>query len=190
LAINAKAAAGKSERVKDMTRAQLAAVLAAIPEGRDRLFFEVLVHTGCRISEALGLDWSDLGQDGATLRIERQWYRGKLKRYTKTANGMRTITLPPGLARKLWDIGADQTGLMFYTRTGLHLSDRNMARMLKRAETAAGLPISARTASATRTAACCSTRAGRSLRSLTGSGMTSRRSLRRTRTRCATASET
>jgi len=146
-AINAKTSTTDddgSERHKEMTRAELAAVLAAIPPdhtgGRDPLFFALLAGTGCRISEALGLDWADLGQDGATLRIERQWYRGKLKRHTKTANGQRTISLSPELGRRLWERGADATGPIFATKTGKRLSARNMARVLEAAAKAAGVP--------------------------------------------------
>lgn len=146
LRINAKAVkppSDRPERVKDMTRAELTALLAAIPDrndGRDQLLFELLAHTGCRISEALGLDWSDLGQDGATIRIERQWYRGTLKRYTKSANGVRTISLSPALGARLWDSGADATGPMFCTRSGLRLSARNIARVLDTAVEKAKVP--------------------------------------------------
>lgn len=146
LKINAKAAraAGPDvdelERVKLMTRAELAAVLEAIPE-RHRLAFEVMAQTGCRISEALGLEWGDLQARGdvTTLRIERQWYRGKLKR-PKTAAGVRTIDLPPGLARKLWDLGGDATGPILRTRTGARVSDRNLARVLEAAAKCASVP--------------------------------------------------
>jgi integrase len=147
LAINSKARpkakSGKPERVKTMTRAELAALLTVVKGERDKIFFEVLAHTGCRISEGLGLDCTDIQKRGDrrfTLRIERQWYRGKLKRYTKSANGLRTITLPPQLGRKLWEMCADRAGPMFCTRTGMRLSDRNMSRVLERAEKDAKLP--------------------------------------------------
>jgi len=129
------------ERVKDMTRVELAAVLAAIGD-QHRLLFEVMAQTGCRISEVLGLDWGDVSfGDAATLRIERQWYRGKIKS-PKTKRGYRTIGLPAGLAEKLWRAGADQTGPMFHTRTGRRLSDRNMARVLDGAGERAGVRVS------------------------------------------------
>ena len=102
LAINAKARdepADESERAKLMTRGELAAVLAAIPE-QHRLIFEVMAGTGCRISEALGLEWRDLGEGGRTLRIERQWYRGTLKPNTKTEAGARTVEVSPGARRE------------------------------------------------------------------------------------------
>jgi integrase len=138
LAINAKMkAAAEPRRARALTRVELGALLAAIPE-QHRLIFEVLAGTGCRISEALGLEWRDLGENGSTLRIERQCYRGTLKP-TKTAAGARTVTLSPELARKLWAAGADATGPMFHTRTGRRLIDRNVRRVLDEAAARAGL---------------------------------------------------
>jgi len=145
VAVNRKARKGdESERVKDMTRAELAAVLATVPEGRDRLFFETLAGTGARISEVLGLDAVDLvDNDGRyTLTISRQWYRGRLKPYTKSANGQRTIKLSPELGRKLWKHCADAVGPIFPTRSGERLSARNMARVLERATAKVGLHVS------------------------------------------------
>jgi integrase len=134
LKINAKAsrsAAPRSAREKTLTRAELAAVLGAIPETQ-RLPFEIMAATGCRISEALGLDCGDLAAEGdqTTLRIERQWYRGTLKPNTKTEAGMRTLELPPELARRLWAHSGDRTGPILASRTGKRLSDRNLRRVL------------------------------------------------------------
>lgn len=140
LKINAKAArsTGGDGVEKAMTRAELTAVLEAIPE-RHRLIFGLMAGTGCRISEALGLEWRDLGHGGATLRIERQWYRGKLKRNTKTDAGARTIELPPALGAALWEVGGGATGPMFHTRTGNRLNDRNLRRVLDAAAERAGV---------------------------------------------------
>lgn len=142
LAINAKVKrenrGDQSQRAKTMTRTELRAVIAAIPE-RHRLIFEVMAGTGCRISEALGLEWRDLGEAGKTLRIERQWYRGTLKPNAKTKAGVRTVELSPELARKLWERGADATGPMFHTRTGERLNDRNLRRVLDAATNKAGV---------------------------------------------------
>ncbi len=57
----------------------------------------VLPLTGLRISEAAGLEWRDLDLTGEhpTLTISRQFGRGKLKPYTKTDAGRRTVDLPP-----------------------------------------------------------------------------------------------
>lgn len=131
--INAKAKRDTDDpdREKTLTLAELHAILRVIPD-QHRLLFELLAGTGCRISEALGLDWTDLRADGdhTTLRIERQWYRGTLKRNAKTEAGERTVDLDADLVAKLWQRGADATGPMFATRTGKRLSDRNLRRVL------------------------------------------------------------
>jgi integrase len=143
LRINAKAgrtSAQKPDREKVLSRAEVAALLAAVPV-RHRLLFEVMAGTGCRISEVLGLEWRDLENRGDrfTLRIERQFYRGTLKANTKTEAGARTIELPPALGGELWKVGADGTGAMFRTRTGGRLSDRNLRRVLDAAAAAVAL---------------------------------------------------
>lgn len=144
LRINAKAqrpaTADEPEREKTLTLADLHAIRGAIPE-RSRLLFEALAGTGCRISEALGLDWRDLRSDGdhTTLRIERQFYRGKLKPNAKTEPGERTIDLDAELAAKLWERGADDTGAMFPTRGGARLNDRNLRRVLDAAAKRVGV---------------------------------------------------
>lgn len=145
LRINAKAQrsavdAEEHEREKTITRAELHAILTEVPEDW-RLLFELLAGTGCRISEALGLDWTDVGSDGdhTTLRIERQWYRGTLKPNAKTEAGERTIDLDAALAAKLWQRGADAAGPMFATRSGTRLNDRNLRRVLDAACQRAGV---------------------------------------------------
>lgn len=76
---------------------------------------------------------------------------------------MRTVELPPALARKLWTQGADATGAMFHTRTGGRLSDRNLRRVLDTAAATAGVAgVSHHTFRHTRTGRCCSIRAGAS----------------------------
>lgn len=140
LKINAKAGrdpSGRgSKRATLLSRVELAAVLAAIPD-QHRLVFETMAGTGCRISEVLGLDCTDLDNHGdqTTLRVERQWYRGTLKPNAKTEAAERTIELPPGLAAKLSARCAARSGPIFQTRTGKRLSDRNLARVLAAAST-------------------------------------------------------
>ncbi len=125
---------------KAMTRAQLATLLGELPE-QWRLFFELLAHTGLRVSEALGLDWADV-EFGATPRllVRRQFYRGTLKRL-KTRSGRRDIPLSPGMARRLWAARPPRgDGPMFATRTGTRYGDRNVRRVLDAAAERAGVP--------------------------------------------------
>lgn len=124
---------------KAMTRAELGRLLGQLPE-RWLLFFELLAHTGLRISEALGLDWTDV-EFGARprLRVRRQFYRGRLSRL-KTRNSRRDLPLSPELARKLWAARpARAEGPIFATRNGTRYSDRNVRRVLDAAASRAGL---------------------------------------------------
>jgi integrase/recombinase XerC len=122
---------------KAMTRVELSRLLSEIPE-RWLLLFELLAKTGLRISEALGLDWSDV-EFGAQprLRVCRQYYRGDL-RQLKTHSGRRDLPLSAGLAQRLWS-AQRASGPVFATRDGNRLMDRNVRRVLDRAGEQTGL---------------------------------------------------
>lgn len=125
---------------KAMTQAELARVLVELPEDW-QLFFELLAHTGLRISEQLGLDWPDV-EFGARPRlcVRRQCYRGTVKPL-KSRNGRRDLPLSPGMARRLWVARpAHGTGPVFATRNGTRYSDRNVRRVLDMAAERAGVP--------------------------------------------------
>jgi integrase len=124
---------------KALTTLELAALLGTLPD-RWRLFFELLAHSGLRISEALGLDRGDI-EFGAQprLHVRRQFYRGKLKRL-KTSNGRRALPLSPAMARALWPICQGPDAPLFATGTGGRLSDRNVRRVLDHAADQAGVP--------------------------------------------------
>ena len=125
---------------KAMTREELARVLDELPDDW-RLFFELLAHTGLRISEALGLDWSDLKfGERPRLSVRRQFYRGTLKQL-KSRKGRRDLRLSAGMARQLWAARpAKAAGPMFATRNGTRYSDRNLRRVLDAATKRAGVP--------------------------------------------------
>jgi integrase len=89
-----------------MSRDELARLLAQIPDER-RLFFELLAHTGLRISEGLGLQWRDVRFGGKPMvAVRRQVCRG-LERGLKTPNARRDLPLAPGMARRLWTTHRD-----------------------------------------------------------------------------------
>jgi integrase len=88
------------DRHKAMTKAELAALLSAIPEDW-HLFFEFLAHTGMRISEVIGLTWEhlDLGSQ-PRVRVREQVYRGQRRRL-KSGAGRRDIPLAPRMTARL-----------------------------------------------------------------------------------------
>lgn len=100
------------EPARALTRAELSRLLAAMPEGW-QLLFELLAHSGLRISELAGLEWRDVVfGERPRLRVRRQDCRSEV-RELKTENSRREIPLSPAMARRL-----------FATRRGRAATDR------------------------------------------------------------------
>lgn len=132
-------------KAKALTRAELAILLASIPE-EWRLFFEFLIHTGLRISEAIGLRWEhiDLGEQ-PKVTVREQFYRGK-RRKLKSGAGRRELPLSPGMAARLRDHRRVGSGgpkkPVFSSTTGTELIRGKVAeRVLTPAALAAGFKI-------------------------------------------------
>jgi len=119
------------EKAKALTRADLAILLAAIPEDW-RLFFEFLAHTGVRISEAVGLRWEhlDLGEN-PKVRVREQVYKGQRKGL-KSGAARRDIPLSPGLTAQLLAYRRDNYGgpktPVFSSKAGTELLPPNVYR--------------------------------------------------------------
>ena len=98
------------KQVRAMTRAELAVVLAALPEPW-RPFFTFLAQTGLRISEAVGMEWQDveLGGTRPHIKVRRQCYRGQLAPL-KTRNSLRDVPLSPGMVATLLALRARRYG--------------------------------------------------------------------------------
>ena len=81
-----------------LTRAELGRLLDEVP-AKWRSLFELLAATGLRISEAIGLRWSDLVLDGQTphLHVKRAIVKGVIVA-PKSRHGARLIPLTPELA--------------------------------------------------------------------------------------------
>ena len=84
-----------------LTRAELVSLLDEIPV-KWRPLFELLAATGLRISEAIGLRWSDLVLDGDTphLRVRRAIVK-RAAVAPKSRHGARLVPLTPALATTL-----------------------------------------------------------------------------------------
>lgn len=128
--------------VRAMTRAELSVVLAHIPK-EWQLMFELLAHTGLRISESIGLTWADveLGRSPRLL-VRRQDCRGEIGPL-KSAKSRRDIPLSPGMARRLQSARGTRNAAerVFTSPQGFPLSDGNLRRrVLTPAVEAAGFP--------------------------------------------------
>jgi len=135
----------EDDTAKALTRAELAVLLAAVPD-EWRLFFEFLTHTGLRISEAAGLTWRhvDLGTN-PRVRVREQFYNGDRQRL-KSGHSRREIPLSAGMAERLRarrrDSYAGETAPVFATAVGTELSRPNVAsRVLKPAAETVGLVV-------------------------------------------------
>jgi integrase len=138
--------------VDRFTDHELALLLKA---ARDEHFFPILLllaRTGLRIGEACGLRWRDLDLTSMPPRLTVAWQLdrwGELV-HAKTVTSRRTIPLRPEVAAALeaWrnrqqqrtaDGFASVHGLVFTTRNGCPVDQRNIGRAFHRARTAAGV---------------------------------------------------
>jgi len=132
------------EQAKALTREELRLFLTALPNDDWRLFFEFLVHTGLRISEAVGLRWEhlDLGKRPRVL-VREQFYEGKRTRL-KSRSGKRDVPLSPRMAERFRAKRAApyrEAAPVFSTLAGTELSRPNVAsRILKPAAKTAEVP--------------------------------------------------
>jgi integrase len=124
------------------TGKQIEQTIAASPEPF-RTMFTVAALTGARMSELCGLTWSDIDLtdlDEAELTFGWQVDRKGQRRPTKTDGSARTVPIPRDLAVLLTRhrLSARDTrpdAFLFATRTGRPLSQRNVQRALRRAQT-------------------------------------------------------
>lgn len=127
-------AAEPGERVRVLSREQLAAFLAVVhPDHRP--LFHLLATTGLRWSEATALRWSDLTLDGSApeVRVRRALSRGRFGP-PKSRHGRRAVPLPVALVSELRGRRgqAPPDALVFTTRAGTPLDHSNLLRRVLR----------------------------------------------------------
>ena len=130
------------ERPRALTREELSRLLGRVPDDW-RLFFELLTHSGLRISEAIGLRVADLVfGESPHLAVRWQLCRGERRRL-KTDWSRRDVPLSPAMAKRLWVLTARRPAEapLFASKTGTPLQASNVRRrVLEPAREAAGLP--------------------------------------------------
>ena len=142
--------------IQPLDERQSRALLATVAGHRLEALYRVALSLGLRRGEVLGLRWSDIDFERATLRVTGalQRYRGKLERAsTKTAASAQPISLPPVLLATLRRHQRAQEreraaagtrwkehGLVFTTALGTPIEPRNLIRHFKGVLKRAGLP--------------------------------------------------
>lgn len=139
-----------------LTPAEASRFLDAAKADRWHALWVLLVTTGLRPGEALGLKWSDL--DGGTIQVQRvvveRTGKGWALEEPKTSRSRRTVSLPASTVRALHSHRAKQAeaklaagpehvdrGLIFATSTGAPERQSNLFRRhFKPLLKAAGLP--------------------------------------------------
>lgn len=131
-----------SREIRAMTRAELAVILGQIPEEWQQLF-ELLAHTGMRISEMIGLTWAHVELwENPRLLVRRQDCRGTIGPL-KSRKSRRDIPLSPAMVRRLSvERGSHEVSERVFTSPeGFPISYGNLRRrVLVPAAEAAGLP--------------------------------------------------
>lgn len=131
----------RSQRRPIFTGEQLEQTIAAAHEPF-RTLFAVAALTGARVSELCGLTWDDVritDLDEAEIEFGWQVDRHGTRRPTKTDGSARTVPIPRELAlvlgrRKLASKYCAPTDFAFATRTGRALQQRNVSRVLRKAQ--------------------------------------------------------
>lgn len=88
-----------NREIDPFNRLEIRKILEAAPDDK-KLFIKFLFLSGCRIGEAIGLQWEDLSLDCRVVTIRRQFTGGEFKPLKKGGKP-RTFSLPVGFAEQL-----------------------------------------------------------------------------------------
>ena len=132
---------GSSKRF--LTEEEMRAILDTA-SGRSRTLIAVLLFSGLRISEALGLVWGDVDIRTGHLRVRHQLARNGNRIRVKTTGSHRDVVIMDTLARNLrrHQLASKHSkpgDFVFATATGSALSSRNAGRAIDRIAAEAGL---------------------------------------------------
>ncbi len=140
---------------RTMTPEEARTLLEAVEGHRNEALYALMLSTGLRRGEALGLKWQDFDPATGVLQIRRQLKReggALVTSDTKTARSRRAVNLPTPMIATLKDhlarqeqeaaeLGGawQQSGFIFVTSVGTPMDPRNMYRDFQKICNEAGL---------------------------------------------------
>lgn len=126
------------EEIRPLTEPQIQQLFAVIVGHREEALYHIAIRCGLRQGELLGLRWSDIDLERATLSVTSQIQFGQRTR-TKTKRSRRTVPLPLAVVEAL-RLKGESDGLVFCSENGTPLRPRNLDRQFKGLLQRAGLP--------------------------------------------------
>lgn len=130
-------------RPKHLTPTQLARLRENLKSEHDRLLVDFLVASGERVSEVMGLDWSDVNLVRRRVTVRQRLYRGLDAPKSETSR--REIRISPRMAERLRELRESRGEVsdddpVFTSPEGARLDYANVyKRVLKPAMLAAGI---------------------------------------------------
>jgi site-specific recombinase XerD len=122
-----------------LTLEEMQQLLAHTDSDQARCLVELLLATGLRIGEALGLIVADLDPEQAIVRVSHQLGRDGDRSPLKTAESQRALDIPPELMRRLLSLVTDRgarfnpEAFVFASRSNTGLERKQARAMLDRA---------------------------------------------------------
>jgi integrase len=86
--------------------------------GQAQMLILLAAATGLRLGELLGLSVEDVSDNGLTITVRKQAYRGRVSERLKTTNAHRVVDVHSTVASRLVTFIGKRTGLLFPTSTG------------------------------------------------------------------------
>jgi integrase len=92
--------------------------MVALTDGQKQMLIMLAAASGLRLGELLGLRVEDISDNGSTISVCRQVYRGRIQDRLKTTNAHRIVDIHTDVAVHLAGFIQGKDGLVFPTTTG------------------------------------------------------------------------
>jgi len=93
-----------------------------------RMLIILAASSGMRLGEILGLNISNVSEDGTVITVVEKAFRSDVQDFLKTKNGKRLVDVDPEVGKLLSEFISGRKGLVFATRTGKPLSQSNILK--------------------------------------------------------------